>query len=192
MPRKTYPRPGHSATGPAFLPGKPPRLIEAAEVAKIPRRVLKRHFAGQKFCVRTERYSGGSSIDVARTDGPAVAQVEPLLEPYRGADFDGMRDLKTYRDAVVVDVDRRFRRVRYGADFLVGKREAYGEARAEVLAWLSEEFGEPIEELKLYPASYLRERDALAHESVRDDDWRRSRESLETRSPLELQTRSER
>ncbi len=105
MPRKTYPRPGHSATGPAFLPGKPLRLIDSVEVAKIPRWVSKRHFAGQKFYVGTERYSGGSAIDVARTDGPALAQVEPLVEPYRGADFDGMRDLKTYRDAVVVDDD---------------------------------------------------------------------------------------
>ncbi len=192
MPRKTYPRPGHSATGPAGLPGKTPRLNDSVEVAKIPRRVLKRHFAGQKFYVGTERYSGGSSIDVARTDGPTVAQFEPFFEPYRGADFDGMRDLRTYRDAVVVDDDDRFERVRYGADFIVGKREAYGEARAEVLAWLSEELGEPIEELKLYRASYLRERDALAHESLRDDDWRRSRESLGTRPPLELQTRRER
>ncbi len=192
MPRKTYPRPGHSATGPAFLPGKKPRLFDSVEVAKILRRVLKRHFAGQRFHVRTERSSGGSSIDVAQTDGPTVAQVEPFFEPYRGADFDGMRDLRTYRDAVVVDDDDRFERVRYGADFIVGKREAYGEARAEVLAWLSEELGEPIEELKLYRASYLRERDALAHESVRNDDWRRSRESLETRPPLDLQTRSAR
>ncbi len=82
MPRRTYPRPGHSATGPAFLPGKTSCLFDPVEVAKIPRRVSKRHFAGQKY--------------------------------------------------------------------------------------------------------------ALAHESVRDDDWRRSRESLETRPPLELQTRSKR
>ncbi len=192
MPRKTYPRPGHSATGSAFLPGKTPRLNDSVEVAKIPRWVSKRHFAGQELCVRTERYSGGSSIDVARTDGPTPAQVEPLIEPYRGADFDGMRDLKTYRDAVVVDDDGRFERVRYGANFIVRKREASREARAEILAWLSDAFVEPIEELKLYRASYLRERDALAHESLRDDDWRRSRESLETRPPLEPQTRSER
>ncbi len=185
MPRKTYPRPGHSATGHAFLPGKTPRLSDLVEVAEILCRVSKRHFAG---CVRTERYSGGSLIDVSWVDGLGVTQVAP----YRGADFDGMRDLRTYRDAVVVDDDDRFERVRYGADFIVREREASGEARAEVLAWLSEELGEPIEELKLYRASYLRERDALAHASLRDDDWRRFRESLETRPPLELQTRSER
>ncbi len=151
MPRKTYPRPGHSATGSAFLPGKTPRLSDLVEVAKIPRRVLKRHFAGQKFYVRRELYSGGSSIDVVWTDGPTVAQVEPLVEPYRGA--------------IVVDDDDRFERVRYGVDFISRKREASPEARAEVLAWLAEELGEPIEELKLYPASYLRERDAIAQES---------------------------
>ncbi len=167
MPRKTYPHPGHSATGPAFLPGKTPRLIASVEVARIPRRV------------RTERYSGGSSIDVVVwTDGPTVAQVEPFIE--------------TYRDAVVVDDDGSFERVRYGADFISRKRGVSREAHAEILAWLSDEFGEPIAELKLYRASYLRERDALAHESLRDDDWRRSRESLETRPPLELQTRSAR
>ncbi len=164
MPRKTYPRPGHSATGSAFLPGKTPRPIDTVEVAKILRRVLKRHFPGQRFYVRSERYSGGSSIDVSWVDGPRVAQVEPLLEPYRGADFDGMRDLKTYRDVLVVDDDGRLERVRYGADFIFSKREASREARAEVLAWLAEELGEPIEELKLYPFRYLRERDTLARD----------------------------
>ena len=82
MPRKAYPSPGQFATGPAFLPGKTPRLIDAVEVAKILRRVLRRHFAGQKFYVRSEHYSGGSSIDVVWTDGPTVAQVGPRLEPY--------------------------------------------------------------------------------------------------------------
>ena len=62
MPRRAYPSPGHSAMGPAFLPGKTPRFIEAPTVAKILRRVLRRCFPGQKFYVRTERYSGGSSI----------------------------------------------------------------------------------------------------------------------------------
>ncbi len=107
MPRKTYPHPGHSATGSAFLPGKTPRLIvDTVEVAKILRRVLKRHFPGEKFYVRSERYSGGSSIDVVWSDGPpTLALVELLLEPDRGVDFDAMRDLKSYGDAVVVDDD---------------------------------------------------------------------------------------
>ena len=118
MPRRAYSSPGHSATGPAFLPGKTPRHIEVTEVARILRRVLKRHFPGQKFYVRTEHDSGGSSIDVVWTHGPTLVQVEPLLEPYRGADFDDMRDLKTYRDAVVVDAGGRLERVRYGADFI--------------------------------------------------------------------------
>ncbi len=143
MPRKTYPRPGHSATGPAFLPGKKPRLFDSVEVAKIPRWVSKRRFAG---CVRTERYSGGASIDVVWVDAPTLARVEPLVEPYCGADFDGMRDLKTYRDAVVVGDDGMIERVRYGADVIFRKREASGEAGAEVLARLSDELGEPIEE----------------------------------------------
>ncbi len=164
MPPETYPTEGHSVTGPAFVPGKTPRRIDTVEVAKILRRVLKRHFPGQRFYVRSERYSGGSSIDVSWVDGPRVAQVEPLLQLYRGADFDGMRDLKTYRDALVVDDDGTLECVRYGADFIFSKREASREARAEVLAWLAEELGEPIEELKLYPFRYLRERDTLARD----------------------------
>ncbi len=166
MPRKTYPRPGHSATGPACLPGKTPRPVDSVdvEVAIIPRRVSRRHFPGQRIYVRTERYSGGASIDVVWIDAPSLVQVEPLLEPYRGADFDDMCDLKIYRDAVVVDDDGRLERVRYGADFIFSKREASREARAEVLAWLAEELGEPIEELKLYPFRYLRERDTLARD----------------------------
>ncbi len=103
-----------------------------------------------------------------------------------------MRDLKTYRDAVVVGDEGTFERVRYGADFISRRREVSPEAHAQVLACLSEELGELVEELKLYPVSYGRERDALAHESLRDNDWKGSRESLGTRQPLELQTRSER
>ena len=58
MPRKAYPSPGRSATSPAFLPGKTPRLIEAAEVAKILRRVLRRYFPGQKFYVQWVELKG--------------------------------------------------------------------------------------------------------------------------------------
>ncbi len=135
MPRRTYPCPGHSATGPAFLPGKTPRPIDTVEVATIVRGVSRRPFPGQRIYVPTERYSGGSSTDVVSTDGPTVAEVEHPLEPYRGAVPDGMADLKTYRDAVVVvDDDGRFERVRCGADFISGKREASREVRAQILA----------------------------------------------------------
>ncbi|MAE70152.1 MAG: hypothetical protein CME06_06745, partial [Gemmatimonadetes bacterium] len=41
-----------------FLPGKTPRPIDSAEVAKILRRLLRRHFPGQKFYVQWVELKG--------------------------------------------------------------------------------------------------------------------------------------
>jgi hypothetical protein len=69
-----------------------PRRIDTAEVAKMIRRDNKRTFPGVKFSVRTERYSGGSSVDIFWTDGPTVDQVEKVTAAYSGRGFNGMDD----------------------------------------------------------------------------------------------------
>lgn len=73
------------------------RYLTAAETAKLVRVALKGAFPGRKFSVRSETYSMGASIDVSWTDGPTSSAVEAVVERFRGADFDGMVDMKVYR-----------------------------------------------------------------------------------------------
>lgn len=46
--------------------------IDVVEAAKQLRTELKREFPATKFRVRTDRFSGGESIDVHWRDGPAL------------------------------------------------------------------------------------------------------------------------
>jgi hypothetical protein len=94
-----------------------PRRIDTADCAKLVRTALKASFPEVKFSVRTERYSGGSSVWVTWTDGPTAKQVEAIAKRYEGADFDGMIDLKTYHDS---DLDGE--RVSFGADWVQCQR----------------------------------------------------------------------
>lgn len=68
------------------------RYIDTADAAKMLRPLLKREFPGVKFSVRIDRYSGGSSIDVAWTDGPTVEQVDTVTHGFQGRRFEGMTD----------------------------------------------------------------------------------------------------
>lgn len=71
-----------------------PEYVSVAETAKYVRAALAKAFPGQKFSVRSESYAGGASIDVRYEGGPAKRDVEAVVAPYRGGDFDGMIDLK--------------------------------------------------------------------------------------------------
>lgn len=57
---------------------------------------LRRAFPGHKFRVTTERYSGGTSLSVAWTDGPALSRVEAIADKYQPGHFDGMTDCYEY------------------------------------------------------------------------------------------------
>lgn len=72
---------------------EPARNIGLAETNKIPRAHLKRAFPGTKFTVRGSSYSGGSSTDIAWTDGPTLKQVEAVTSAYASRGFDGMIDV---------------------------------------------------------------------------------------------------
>ncbi|TMC09667.1 MAG: hypothetical protein E6J41_10125 [Chloroflexi bacterium] len=75
----------------------PPARVEyvtPAETARLLRASLKREFPNARFSVRTCTYSGGASIDVRWTDGPATGAVGTVAGQYRGAGFDGSIDLK--------------------------------------------------------------------------------------------------
>jgi len=73
----------------------PTEYLSVTETAKLVRAQLKKHFPGVKFSVRSQSYSGGASIDISWTDGPATRLVDPVARQFRGAAFDGMIDLKT-------------------------------------------------------------------------------------------------
>jgi hypothetical protein len=88
----------------ASLPSKYPYLTPINKTmsshalgAKNLRIELKRAFPAVKFSVRSDSYSGGSSIDVSWTDGPLTDEVKTISDKYQECDFDGMDDSTHYR-----------------------------------------------------------------------------------------------
>jgi hypothetical protein len=70
-----------------------PRRVTCTETAKLVRFALRRAFPSVKFSIRSNRYSGGSSIDVRWSDGPTVACVKSVTMNYAGGGFDSSIDL---------------------------------------------------------------------------------------------------
>lgn len=68
----------------------------AALGSKNLKRELARAFPGFKFSVTSDTYSGGCSIDVAWTLGPAEKEVEAIAKKYQQGWFNGMEDLYEY------------------------------------------------------------------------------------------------
>jgi len=66
--------------------------------AKNIRAELKRAFPGACFKVRSDRFSGGDSIDVSWIDGPTFKQVEAITSKYQDGHFDGMEDMYHHGD----------------------------------------------------------------------------------------------
>ena len=69
------------------------RYIDVAETAKLIRKQLKAKFPAIKFGVRSERYAGGSSINISWEDGPTGKAVDAIVQPFCGGRFDGMIDM---------------------------------------------------------------------------------------------------
>ena len=67
--------------------------IELAQVSRMLKTRLQREFPGVRFSVRSESYSGGSSIDIHWSDGPTTKQVEAISDAYKSRGFDGMIDM---------------------------------------------------------------------------------------------------
>ena len=103
--------------------------ISVTDTAKFLRAALKKHFAGVKFSVRSDSYSGGASIRVRWTDGPTQDEVNMVAKKFAGATFDGMQDLKEYHSS-----EFEGRRVHWGADFVFTDREYTAEFLTRVLA----------------------------------------------------------
>lgn len=79
---------------------RPDRLDAVASIAAM-RRALKAAFPGLKISVRMSRGTAYGNASVSWTDGPSVAEVEAVTEPFRGRGFDGMTDSTTYTDHTI-------------------------------------------------------------------------------------------
>lgn len=113
------------------------RFISPTEVAKIVRSALRESFPGVKFSVRTDKYSGGSSLRVSWTDGPTERQVRGVVGHFRGATFDGMTDMKHHHTSQLHTGDFEVEEVSYGNDFIFTTRRPSEEARAAIIERLS-------------------------------------------------------
>lgn len=67
-------------------------ISRVASTAKTIRQELKSAFPGVKFKVRSESYSGGSSVTIEYTYGPPTNAVRAIVEKYQDGHFDGMTD----------------------------------------------------------------------------------------------------
>lgn len=92
--------------------------INLTDTSKLIKAALKVAYPKTKFSVRSESYSGGSSINVRWTDGPLSRDVDSILDLFAGAGFDGMQDLKYLLPPVAF----RGELVEFGVDFVHGQR----------------------------------------------------------------------
>jgi hypothetical protein len=132
------------------------RYLSCAETAKLVRKALRAEFPGVKFSVRSSTYAGGTSIDVRWLDGPTAGRVDQVLDLYSGATFDGMVDLKSYHDSLLVDEDGRIEFVHFGADFVHSQRELSAEFVAELTAEIETSLGEQLDPAKHYGSVAIR------------------------------------
>ena len=100
------------------------KYLSVTDTAKLVRSALKAAFPGVKFSVRSDSYSGGASINISWTDGPTEAAVDKVADRYQGCDFDGMQDLKTYRDGTLIALPNgEVEEVRFGANYVMTHRK---------------------------------------------------------------------
>jgi len=92
--------------------------ISVTDTAKLIRIVLKESFPGVKFSVKSSKYSGGASINIHYTDGPAPDLVDHAVDCFSGSYFDGMID---YQGSVYATLDDK--PVRFGADFIFSNQK---------------------------------------------------------------------
>lgn len=76
---------------------------EHALVASIIKKTLKQRYPNIKFSVKSDCFSGGDSVDIYWTDGPAYSQVDNFTSRYQGGYFDGMEDMYHYTTTLSVN-----------------------------------------------------------------------------------------
>lgn len=124
-----------------------------AQTAKRIRKYLKAEYPGVKFSVRSDTYAGGASIRVGWTDGPkekgATGEYDGVyykLQKFAGATFDGMIDLKEYKDGILfAEEDGSYVSIRSGADFVFTSRGISQEVLNEIAEEITAATGEPCD-----------------------------------------------
>jgi uncharacterized protein YggL (DUF469 family) len=111
----------------------------AKETAKKIRAALKVAFPGVKFSVRTDVYSGGSSVNVSWTDLPLTEEVEKVVNQFQSGSFNGMEDI--YETSGYVMDGKRY----VGAKYLFCSRNLSDERKQLIKDWMKENYYE-IEE----------------------------------------------
>ena len=94
------------------------KFISVTETAKIIRGELKTAFSKTKFSVRSSSYSGGASICVSWSDGPAESKVSAIVKQFEGSSFDGYTDSKNYHHSTYNGEE-----VYFGADYVNTERK---------------------------------------------------------------------
>lgn len=157
------------------FPTERARYLSCAETAKMVRAVLKAAFPAVKFSVRSSNYSMGASIDVSWTDGPTVSRVRAITDQFEGADFDGMQDMKVYRDATRLESGEL---VRFGADYIHTSRTISPELANRCIKQVVEYWGGIDEIPEAVPAKhgngYELSPIGIGHRAPRSDmqyDW---------------------
>ena len=149
--------------------------LSCAATAKLVRAALKKAFAGVKFSVRSDVYSGGASIRVKWTDGPSTKAVKAVAGVYAGGGFDGMIDMAFSVDSwLLPDGSAAFasspgttgsmgvyspyeheapapgaKKVRFGADFVFCDKEYSVETYTAAAEKVCADYGVELPEIKV-------------------------------------------
>jgi hypothetical protein len=151
--------------------------LSCAETAKLVRKALKEEFPKQKFSVRSHTYSGGASIHVDWENGVSEPAVKAVIKRFEGAGFDGMIDLKYYKnhwmlpDGTVLLAESEgtqnsagvypaykldkpcegARKVSMGADYVFADRHVSDELRIQVAKDIASAEGKEFKGMEDYP-----------------------------------------
>lgn len=111
-------------------------FISTNDTTKLVRQAVKDTFKSEwpdiKFSVRSDKYAGGSSVDVRWIDGPPRREVEAVIKQFEGSTFDTMQDMKLSRQTLVAMEDGSIRQVHYGPDHVFAHRSVSEELLTEL------------------------------------------------------------
>lgn len=106
------------------------RSYSLTATAGLIREALKAAFPTVKFSVTTDRFAGGTSLDIRYTDGPSGQQVKAVYAPFISGHFDGMQDMHVYNGGLTaVGEAGQLVRLSFGAKYIDHHRSysaAYG------------------------------------------------------------------
>jgi hypothetical protein len=95
------------------------RSYSLAATAGLIRQALKAAFPAVKFSVTTDRFAGGTALDIRYTDGPSRQQVKAVYAPFISGHFDSMQDMHVYNGGLMaVGEEGKLVRLSYGAKYI--------------------------------------------------------------------------